>query len=304
MNLRKGLFSGGVSASLLASLLVIGASGTAFAATAMPVTTTVVPNGTATTLPLATVTATAPGDFPAGTITITLPTGYSWAASGTIATTVTGGTLAVTAGAITAGGTTATFTLSGTTITGSTIAFSSPTVSTTTAGAHGDVVLSGLSNPAAVVVARVTTPGKSGERDNDHGKGRDQDRGKGHGARKVAFFNAPSNFTCATGAQPAAGDPTYGFAILNTTGHHKLIVNVVLKGALPSATYDLWVNQYPGACPLSAATKVGAVHTNARGNGTGHLSVTIVSGATDFWVSATSGSSVLRTRAAVLTIKH
>ena len=304
MNLRTSLISGGVSASLLASLLVIGGSGTAFAATATPLTTTVVPNGTATTLPIATVTATASTDFPAGTITLTLPAGYTWAASGTIATTVTGGTLAVTAGGTTAGGTTATFTVSGAAIAGSTIAFSSPTVSTTTAGAHGDVVLGGLSNPATVVVARVTTPGKSDERDNDHGKGRDHDRGKGHGARKVAFFNAPSNFTCATGAQPVVGDTTYGFAILNTTGHQKLNVNVVLKGALPNATYDLWVNQYPGACPLSTATKVGAVHTNARGNGTGHVSVAIVSGAQDFWVSATSGASVLRTRAALLTIMH
>ena len=79
---------------------------------------------------------------------------------------------------------------------------------------------------------------------------------------------------------------------------------MVLKGALKNATYDVWVNQDPGACPLTAATKVGAIHTNARGNGTANLRVTIVSGAKNFWVSATSGSTVLRTPAATLKIKH
>ena len=128
---------------------------------------------------------------------------------------------------------------------------------------------------------------------------------KGHGARKVAFFLDPGTaYTCATGAQPVAHAATFGFAILNTTGHNRLNVNVVLKGALPNATYDVWVNQDPGGCPLSAPTKVGAIHTNARGNGTANLHVAIVSGAKNFWVSAVSGSSVLRTPAATLKIKH
>ncbi len=419
MHLRKNLMSGGLTASLLASLLAVSA-GTAVAATASPVTTAVVPDGTATTLPLATVTATAPTDLPAGALTLTLPAGFSWAATGTIATVETGGTLAVTDGAITLGGTTATFVLSGTGVAGSTIAFSSPTVRTTTSGASGSVVLSGLSSPASVVVAKLkalygpfgssivyytsatsvpadgtssilltflggagvpsagnavsitTTAGRftgssgltfssaptypttslsgitavgawatltlqsattagnaqvsvqiapiaggvavtdstttfhfkanGGGGDGDH-DGRDHDRGKGHGARKVGFFQDPA-WTCATGAQPIAHAPRFGFAILNTTGHGKLNVNVVLKGALPNATYDVWVNQDPGGCPLASATKVGAVRTNAKGNGTGHLKVAIVSGAQRFWVSATSGTSVLRTRAATLTIKH
>lgn len=137
----------------------------------------------------------------------------------------------------------------------------------------------------------------------------DNDRGQGNGARKGAFF-LNASWTCPTGAQPIPHAATYGFAVLNTTGHHMLNVNVVLKGAQPSATYDVWVNQDPGAvsagaCPLAAATKVGAVHTNAKGNGTAHLRVTLVSGATHFWVSATNGAAfVLRTRAVALTIKH
>ena len=243
-----------------------------------------------------TVTIGAPADITAGTLTLTLPAGFSWAANGTIVTVETGvtGGLAVTDGAVTLGGNTALFTASGTAIAGSTIAFSSPTVKTTTAGAKGDVVLSGTVTPTSLVVARLKTPG-------DH-DGRDADRGKGHGARKVGFYDNPA-YTCATGAQPATGAKTFGFAILNTTGKRMLNVNVVLKGALANATYDVWVNQDPGACPLAAATKAGAVHTNALGNGTGHLKVSVVSGAQHFWVSATSGATVLRTRAAVLRIK-
>lgn len=147
---------------------------------------------------------------------------------------------------------------------------------------------------------------KDNHEGDDHG-GRDQDRGNGngHGARKVGFFDNPT-FTCATGATPISGAKTFGFAILNTTGHKNkmLNVNVVLKGALPNVSYDVWVNQVLGGCPLTTPTKVGAVHTNRHGNGTAHLRVALVSGATHFWVSATSGASVLRTGAASFKIKH
>lgn len=294
MDLRKNLAAGGVAASLMASLFAVSMAGPALAATAPPVPTTVTPVGVATSVPIATVTATASTDIQVGTLTLSLPTGYSWAASGTITATATGGALAVGAGAITLGGTTATFSVTGAAIAGSTIAFSSPSVVTMTAGASGAVVLSGLANPSSVTVARVRAP---------EGRNKDNDKVKSHGARKVAFLLDPA-YTCPTGAQPVEHAATFGFAILNTTGHHRLNVNVVLKGALPNATYDVWVNQDPGACPLAAATKVGAVHTNARGNGTAHLHVAIVSGAKHFWVSATSGTSVLRTRAAALAIKH
>jgi hypothetical protein len=295
----------GLVASLTAALLVTGFAGTVLgAASATPVTTTVVANGTATSMPVATVTIGAPADIAPGTLTLTLPAGFSWAATGTIATVETGG-LAVTDGAVTLGGTTASFTVSGAAIAGTTISFSSPTVKTMTKGAKGDVVLSGIASPTSLVVAKLKTPGhdnnENGQNDDNQG-GRDADHGNGHGARKVGFFDNPA-YTCATGAQPAAGVKTFGFAILNTTGKRTLNVNVVLKGALPNAAYDVWVNQHPGACPLGAATKVGAVHTDALGNGAGHLKMSVVSGAKHFWLSATSGASVLRTRAAMLTIK-
>jgi hypothetical protein len=288
----------GLVAALSAALLVTGLTGTVFAAaSATPVTTTVVANGTATPMPLAPVTIGAPADITAGVLTITLPAGFSWAASGTILTVETGGTLVVSDAVITLGGNSAAFAASGTVIAGNTLAFSTPTVKTTTSGANGDVVLSGTLTPASLVVARLKTPG-----DHDDHDGRDADRGMGHGARKVGFFDNPA-WTCATGAQPVTGAPTFGFAILNTTGKRMLNVNVVLKGALPNATYDVWVSQDPGACSPTTPTKAGAVHTNALGNGTGHLKMGVVSGAQHFWVSATSGATVLRTRAAVLRIK-
>ncbi len=125
-----------------------------------------------------------------------------------------------------------------------------------------------------------------------------------HGARKVAFYaDANVTYTCATGAQPAAGAKKYGFAVLNATAHGYLEVTVSLKGVTPSTKFDVWVNQDPGACPLTAATKLAAVKTNAKGNGTAHLRVKVVTGATSFWVSVVSGSNVYRTPAAALVVK-
>jgi len=411
----------------MASLFAVSMAGPALAATASPVTTTVIPNGSTTYVPIAAPTAVGTTDIPAGTLTLSLPAGFSWAIGGAITTVETnpvGGTLAVSDGVITPGGTTALFSVTGSAIAGSTITFSSAPVMTTTSGASGNVVLSGLSSPSSVVVARLSTQsgpygsafpyyasatsvpadgsstitltlpaggvvstgntvtittsagtftastgltftpptypvtslsgitgitagatitlqsattvgnavvtvqsgtatpdsvttfhftGAGNGKGNDQGKananGKANAQAKGHGARKVAFYLSPA-YTCPTGAQPIAHSATYGFAILNTTGHNRLNVNVVLKGAQPNATYDVWVNQDPGACPLSAPTKVGAIHTNRHGNGTANLHVAIVSGGTNFWVSATTEAvttgptSVLMTRAATLKIKR
>ena len=192
----------GLVASLTAALLATGLTGTALGAASATPTTTIVPaNGTPTSMPLATVTIGAPADIAAGTLTLTLPAGFTWAATGTILTTETGltGGFAVTDGAITLGGTTTSFAVSGTAGTNSTIAFTAPTVMTTTNGAKGDVVLSWTvpaTPPTSLVVAKLKTPGDGG--------GRDADRGKGHGARKVGFFDDPAIYSCATGAQPVA----------------------------------------------------------------------------------------------------
>ena len=122
---------------------------------------------------------------------------------------------------------------------------------------------------------------------------------KGHGARKVAFYASASTSACAAApVLPAAGARSYGFAIANTTGNQRLIVEVSLKGALPNATYSVAVQQAPGTCSAPFT-----IRTNGRGNGNGHAHLTLVAGAGQVWVTATSGSSVLVTPAATLTVK-
>lgn len=130
-----------------------------------------------------------------------------------------------------------------------------------------------------------------------------------HGARKALLYDVTTSspgYTCAAGAQPAPGAAHPGFVILNTTGRGYLEVTVVLRGAQPNATYSIWVNQYPGACPLTSATKPNAFTTNARGNGAGHARVELVTGATAFWVSAvsTGNVSILRSPAVTLVLKR
>lgn len=304
MNHLKKALSIGTSAALLASLLTTAFAGTA-AAAAASITGAASSTAASTTVIPTTNVATALSTAPALTGTV----GTDLSASGNLVLTLTNAafsfdctiapTLTVTnvtfTGAVACAAGTLTSTFATTTATAMSVTWNGVKVKTTTAAASSTIVATVTSAsmaPASVTVANVTTfPG-----------GRDADRGMGHGARKVGFFNDPA-YTCATGAAPAAGAGTFGFAILNTTGKKMLNVHVVLKGALPNATYDVWVNQDPGACPLAAPTKAGAVHTNALGNGTGHLRISVVSGAQHFWVSAVSGASVLRTRAAALTIK-
>ncbi len=130
-----------------------------------------------------------------------------------------------------------------------------------------------------------------------------------HGARKALLYDVTTTspgYTCAAGAQPAPGAAHPGFVILNTTGRGYLEVTVVLRRAQPNATYSIWVNQYPGACPLTSATKPNAFTTNAQGNGAGHARVELVPGATAFWISAvsTGNASILRSPAVTLVLKR
>lgn len=117
------------------------------------------------------------------------------------------------------------------------------------------------------------------------------------GAGKAALYNNPA-FDCPNGATPSG--PTYGFAVMNTNNSGDLIVEVAVKGGTPSATYDIWVNQDPGACPLAAPTAPSALATNAQGNGNAHVKVARLAGANTFWVSAVGGGQVLRSTAAQL----
>jgi len=113
----------------------------------------------------------------------------------------------------------------------------------------------------------------------------------GAGAGKAPLFRSEA-YTCPAGAGATTG-PRYGFVVMNTNAHGDLIVQVSVKRAEPDTTYDIWVNQDPGACPLGSATLVGALTTNRMGNGNAHLVVARVAGATHFWVSVTGGELVV-----------
>lgn len=71
-------------------------------------------------------------------------------------------------------------------------------------------------------------------------------------------------------------------------------IKVELQNATPNSTYDLWVNQDIGACPLSAPTVPDALTTDQNGNGTFSTDVAKFGGATKIWVSVVGGGQVLR----------
>jgi len=121
----------------------------------------------------------------------------------------------------------------------------------------------------------------------------------------------PAAFTCSGGATSTT--PSFGYVILNTHGPKDMLtgkdtvvtVEVVVKDGIPYATYQIFVNQDPGGCPTTPSG--GTVTTNAQGNGNGHVAVSRVSTATNFWVSAfdladypTMSKSLLRSPAATL----
>ena len=118
------------------------------------------------------------------------------------------------------------------------------------------------------------------------------------GAGKAPLYDS-DGYTNPGGASDTTGS-TYGFVIMNTNSSGDLIVQVALKGATPKETYDIWVNQDPGACPLPSPTAPDALTTNGEGNGNAHVKVTRVDGATNFWISAVGGGQMLRSTAVVL----
>ena len=144
---------------------------------------------------------------------------------------------------------------------------------------------------------KVTFAGPAGA-GNGNG-GNDKDRGNGQGARKTAFYAVGlTTAACTTaGSAPAAGAKSFGFAVLNTTGHGKLNVTVALKGAVPNATFTVSVNQ-SGTCSASFT-----IRTNSAGNGAGHQRLALAQGAKSFWVTATSGSATYVTKALNLPTK-
>ncbi len=98
-------------------------------------------------------------------------------------------------------------------------------------------------------------------------------------------------YTCPNGA--SVTEVSEGTVSITKTTD--LSVSVTLSGALPNTSYDLWVNQDPGACPLSFPTVPSFIATDGSGNGSNTLNDhTLVGGATKFWVSMVGGTDVLR----------
>jgi hypothetical protein len=114
------------------------------------------------------------------------------------------------------------------------------------------------------------------------------------GAGKSALY-VSNAFTCPTGAGDTAVES--GFVVMNTNDAGDLISTVSVKNGVPNATYEIYVNQDPGDCPTSPT---GTLTTNKQGNGNTQVVETRAPSATSFWVSAVSGSVVLRSSAVTL----
>lgn len=129
----------------------------------------------------------------------------------------------------------------------------------------------------------------------------------GNGAGKATLYDVTATkgaWDCVAGATNTTV-PTKGFVVMNINANGELIVTVSIKGGLPDATYDIWLEQNPGTCPPGTSTpsNPAALITNGEGNGNAHFTVTPVAGAENFWLSAwtpagsLTGTHVLRSTA-------
>lgn len=114
--------------------------------------------------------------------------------------------------------------------------------------------------------------------------------------KTVALYES-NPFTCQGGAQNTTS--AYGDVTFVKNGAH-LDLNITVDGAVPNTTYAVWVNQHPGACPLSSATFPFGLTTDATGDANVSLATTLQSGATHYWISVVGGGQVLRSISAVL----
>ncbi len=119
-----------------------------------------------------------------------------------------------------------------------------------------------------------------------------------NGAGKGSLYDSVG-WDCMVGPTDVSGE-TFGFVVMNINGKGDLVIEVSLKGATPNDTYDIWVNQDPGACPLGSPTVPAGLTTNGKGNGNVKVRLDAIDGATNFWVSAVGGGQVLRSIAVEL----
>lgn len=114
---------------------------------------------------------------------------------------------------------------------------------------------------------------------------------------KTATIYDSDPYTCPDGASNTT--TSFGTVVLKKNGSN-LSVDVQLTGATANSSYDLWVNQDPGACPLGSPTVVAAFTTDGSGNAIFHHDTPLVGSATKFWISAVGGGQVLRSVAVSL----
>ena len=110
------------------------------------------------------------------------------------------------------------------------------------------------------------------------------------GELTATIYDSPP-FTCVDGAANTV--VSFGSVVIDKQGD-LLMVDVSLSGATNNASYDIWVNQDPGGCPLAQPTAAGALLTDGSGDGNAHVETALVGGATNFWISAVGGGQVLR----------
>jgi len=123
----------------------------------------------------------------------------------------------------------------------------------------------------------------------------------GKAPQKAKKHQAPiylsSGYTCSGGATDTSGK-TYGTFKAKLQRKGSMVdTEVRLKGADPTSTYGIYINQDPGGCPT---TQVASLTTDKHGNGHVHLRVAHVAGATVAWTSAVDSSQVLRITAVKL----
>lgn len=111
---------------------------------------------------------------------------------------------------------------------------------------------------------------------------------------KIAGLYLSNPYTCPAGAT----DTTASFGTVTILVENNTVkVDVAITGADPGASYDIWINQDPGGCPLSSPSFPAGILTDGSGNGSGHFELAEVSGATNFWISAVDINQVLRSTA-------
>lgn len=117
----------------------------------------------------------------------------------------------------------------------------------------------------------------------------------------VSPFPAPKNsnlfvsdgYTCSDGAS----DTSVVKGQVSIAKESDLIVSVTISNATPNTSYDLWVNQDPGSCPLSSPTVSTFITTDSNGDGSNTLNNhNLTNGSSNYWVSLVGGSDVLRSK--------